>query len=111
MPKRSFLKPLSVVLAALASAAAWGTTKQLPATAPLVPENTASVPVEPSNAPIAPNESRALLFQDATGDIFKFVLERNAEGQFLAQHQSHWSHNSHSSHSSHASHSSHYSGR
>lgn len=107
MSKRSFLKPLSAVLAALASAATWGATKDLPPSAPPVSDKERTAPADASQMPIAPNESRSLLFKDPSGDIFNFVLKRSADGIFMAQHRSHVSHNSHSSHNSHDSHSSH----
>jgi hypothetical protein len=117
MIKRSFLKPLSVVLAALASASAWGSTKSVPPSAPLAPETFGTAPADSANLPIAdsanlpiqPNEAREVLFRQ-DGDLFKFVLERTSQGTLLAQHYSHSSHDSHSSHSSHSSHRSHYSG-
>ena len=109
MIKRSFLKPLSVVLAALASASAWGSTKSVPPSAPLAPETFGTAPADSANLPIQPNETREVLFRQ-DGDLFKFVLERTSQGTLLAQHYSHSSHDSHSSHSSHSSHRSHYSG-
>src|SRR6266480_2740063 len=109
MIKRSFLKPLSVVLAALASASAWGSTKSVPPSAPLAPETSGTAPADSANLPIQPNEAREVLFRQ-DGDLFKFVLERTSQGTLLAQHYSHSSHDSHSSHSSHSSHRSHYSG-
>jgi hypothetical protein len=106
MAIRDFLKPLSVVFAALASASASADVKPTSIPAPLVPETTGTAADNTMNA-IAPGTSRDISFRQG-GDLFTFSLARSESGDFVAYHQSHSSHESHSSHSSHRSH---YSGR
>jgi hypothetical protein len=111
MANRSFLKPLSAILAALASSAVSAATKeaQLPTPAPLEPQSTATA-ADTTNAHLAPGTEREVTFAQGQ-DLFKFVLARSENGEFVAYHSSHASHSSHDSHSSHSSHSSHYSSR
>ena len=104
MAKRSFLKPLSAIIAALASATPWAAKAAVDTSAPLAPEANQRAAVDTASAPIGVNEARELLLRD-DGELFKFVLKRSEDGRLLADH---WSHSSHGSHSSHSSH---YSGR
>lgn len=107
MIKRNFLKPVSVVLAALASATSWASSQNSSAPAPLVPENARTNVADAVVNPVTLGESRDILFRQGE-DLFKFILQRSESGQSFAYH---YSHSSHGSHASHSSHSSHYSGR
>lgn len=100
MAKRSFLKPLSAVLAALGATTAWGGNKPVDPVKPTAHDMTA--PVDPAHTQIQEGEARTVLYRE-NGDVFKFVLERSEKGVFMAQHESHASHSSHSSHRSHYS--------
>ena len=98
MAKRSFLKPLSSVIAALASATPWATANAaVDSCAPLASQPGDHSAVDSSSAPIAVNEARDVLLRQ-NGDVFKFVLKHGEDGRFLADHYSHSSHSSHSSH-------------
>ena len=105
MKNRSFLKPLSAILAALTStgaAAAIQPGQPVQAAAQLAPETVSSQAVG-ANAPIATGTERVVSYTQGQ-DLFTFVLARNDDGDFVAQHRSHSSHSSHESHSSHSSH-------
>ena len=109
MAKRSFLKPLSAVLAALASASTWAGIKQ---TNEALPSATLVPPTQPTDAasmPMQQGEKREVVY-GKEGELFKFILQRGPAGDVFA-HYSHYSHQSHESHSSHSSHRSHYSSR
>ena len=97
MAKRSFLKPLSSVIAALASATPWATSEAAVHTSAPLPEPVDRSAVDPSSAPVGVNEARDVLIRQH-GDVFRFVLKRAEDGRFLADHYSHSSHSSHSSH-------------
>lgn len=87
--KKAFLAPLAVLAAALTSGEAVA-----------IPTHTTSTEVSPEAARI-PSDKISVTHE---GDIFNFVLKRNAEtGQMVAEHESHYSHRSHSSHRSHTS--------
>ena len=105
MKPRFFLKPLSMVLAALASHSASAATSSeiAPMTPALEPETSGAAPVDAALAPIAPNTERTVSFRQ-DGNLFNFVLARAESGELVAYHSSHASHESHSSHSSHQSH-------
>jgi len=114
MAKRSWLKPLSIVFAALASAAASASTKStqeiIPPTTPLELQTVGSASAQGDHSQLQPDSQREFLFRQ-DGNLFKFILERTGLGDLILSHYSHHSHSSHSSHSSHESHSSHYSSR
>ena len=94
MSKRSFLKPLSMVLAALASAAASATTKNsdeaLPSPTALEPDATRTLAATGLAGPIAHGTERELRCVQDSGDVFGFVLSRSPDGEFVAQHRSHF---------------------
>ncbi|MGY8524955.1 His-Xaa-Ser repeat protein HxsA2 [Paracidovorax citrulli] len=95
---KGFLKAFAAVAAGFAAQNA--PAMQVPTHA-----STGQNSVSPSDS--KPSERIAVRAQ--SGDVFSFVLKRNAEeGTLMAYHHSHASHASHSSHASHASH---YSGR
>jgi len=87
--KRVFLAPLAVLAAALSS----GEAVAMPV---------AAQPSTSSTDALAGQGDRVSISHN--GDIFKFVLKRNAEtGQLFSDHESHYSHGSHGSHRSHMS--------
>src|SRR5690348_7104493 len=103
MANRLFLKPLSFVLAALASASAGATAKPSQAIPmkPVSPE--AGGPTTADSTVNTQGSERVISYRQGD-DLFSFVLARNDVGDITFQHQSHSSHGSHGSHSSHSSH-------
>lgn len=87
--KKAFLAPLAVLAAALTS----GEAVAMPV---------AAQPTESAADALADQGDRISI--NHNGDVFKFVLRRNAEtGQLFSDHESHYSHGSHGSHRSHMS--------
>lgn len=104
MATRSFLKPLSIVLAALTSGTTSASINE--STLGSLPtqgnESTRTISSEAGNLPTLTNSAKEMLVRE-NGNIFKFVLSRSDSGSLVAQHYSHESHSSHSSHRSHYS--------
>ena len=106
MEKRAFLKPLSVLLAALSSAisnSSEATPAPTAASEPTQDATHATVPAADNVRPLTPGEARSVITR-SEGNLYRFVLQRTQAGELVAQHYSHMSHESHASHASHRSH-------
>lgn len=100
MNTKAFLKPLTVLFAALSASA----HAEAPTSSAIVDQDhTRTISSSAGAQEQLPGEAREVVLNE-NGDLFKFVLQRTEDGQLVAQHYSHYSHQSHASHASHRSH-------